>query len=275
MRNFLATTAMALCLGFSTAAYAGLGDCPEPPIPTTWDELFQTVYTKWGQDLTPGTGTFSRGFRIGNLSKCSMKGMVRRSSECNMFVGNESTPLVKTSCTKNDDGSKSCHDTVINPWQFSSGPENFRMLDSMSGDYWVIEYAQSRMNVPMSSGRDTEYEFVHAFRPTGKTYTCERTYPAGNFSNGSRVGRLVKLSLKGNFSKSFEAKMQEGPSGSLFVDMSITDADPSFVYCAYQVLFSGKKVKVEYAQDMFFDPTRRDTPYEIVAIRPASNGLAD
>jgi hypothetical protein len=275
MRYFLATTALALCI--STTAYAGLGDQPDPQVPTTWDQLFQTVYTKWGQDLTPGMGTFSRGFRIGNISKCSMKGMLRRSTECNMFVGNESTPLSKTVCTKDRDGNKSCRDEIVNPWQFSSGPENFRYLDSLSGDYWVVEYAQSQFNLPVSSGRDTEYEYVRAFRPTGKSVTCERSgyTPQGNFSNGSRTGRLVKLSLKGNFNKSFEAKMQEGPSGSLFVDMSITDATPQFVYCAYQVLFSGKKVKIEYAQDMLFNPTARDTPYEIVRISTASNGLAD
>lgn len=239
----------------------------ETSAPTTWESLFETVFTKWGQDLTPGMGTFSRGWRLGYLEKCSMKGMIRRSSECSMKVGNESTYLEKTECSTDSKGNTDCTKKIINPWFFSSGPENFRTLDAIVGAYYIIEYAQSTANLPVASGRDTDYEFVRILRPTLKPVTCQRTNPLkGNFSNGNRTGRLVKLSVKGVVNKSFEATIQVGKTGSEFAYMSITDASPEFVYCAFTALFSGKMVTVNYAQDLLYNPTRRDTPYEIVSI---------
>lgn len=234
------------------------------------DGFLNETYTKYGEDLTPGMGTYSRGFRLGRLNKCSLKGFMRKSTECNFMVGNKGIYLEKlvtcgdSKCTK-----------IINPWKFSSGEESFDKLNDDSGKYWVIEYAQSVSNVSAVSGRDTEYEYVRSFRPIKKEVkACNRTdISKGSWSNGARTGRLVKLSVKGLMAKSFEATVQEGDEGSQFIAMSITTTDVDFLRCAYETLFSAKSVKVIYAEDMLFNPATSDTAYEIIGLEPVEEGL--
>lgn len=217
-----------------------------------------------------GLGTNSEGFRMGQLTKFSIKGLINKSGEGEMLVGNESTPYVKTfSC-----GDQVCKET-LNPWDFSVDPNNsvlIKQLNDLSGEYVVLQYHQAIVRNAVSY--NTSYMVVGAW-PVSQSLnpaTCTaKNMEAGSRSSGFRVGRVVKVSNKGKLVKSWEAIVQVGNSGSQFIKMSIEDE--TMANCALVYLRSGKKVKVNYEQSIIRNPLESDTNYEITKIEATKNGL--
>ena len=76
-----------------------------------------------------GLGTFSEGYRIGEITKFSVKGMFTKSGEGQMLMGRESTPyIIRYDC---GDG-ETCKKT-INPWYFSSTPAKKSFISPIAG----------------------------------------------------------------------------------------------------------------------------------------------
>jgi len=222
-----------------------------------------------------GIGTFSEGYRIGQISKFSVKGFIWKSGEGEMLVGNESAPLIET---------YSCHDgkictRQINPWAFSTGPAYATFIDNYIGKYAVIRYKQAHVQ---SLKRDTDYEVMEVMAPfdpsaLSQTSCVAPDYVEGSKSAGTRVGRLVKISWKGTLTKTYEVTMQVGNSGNQFHYMSISDGEKKgkYVDCLLQMLMAGAKVKVNYSESYVFNPLNRDTGYDIVSVEVASTGLGE
>lgn len=219
-----------------------------------------------------GLGEYSKGYRIGQIPKFSIKGLMFKSGEGQMLVGNESTPLVITST----DSDGNTYRKVINPWYFSVSDKAMQAeIQKVVGDYVVIGYTQAKIKSPTV---DTDYE-VTSVEGLSKSpnKTCEASsWSSGSKSSGVRVGRIVKASLRGTFSNSWEITIQQGNSGNQFKAMSISK-DKSLYDCAVAYLKSGKKVKITYDQSHLnlekFMGTR-DTSYDIVKIEPVK-GLGE
>jgi hypothetical protein len=218
----------------------------------------------------PGVGTYSIGYRLGNLDKFSVKGFIK-SGEGDLLVGNESDYREESYPCGTTEEPKTCK-RVINPWRFSCATEKAPKVEPFSGQYVVIKYEQAMISAP---NRDTDYELldIYAFKTNSKLQACHaKSYKVGSKSKGNRTGRLVKLSLRGNAFDTFEATMQEGNSGNLFHHLSISSGDDQFVECALSWLKSGRKIKIKYDQSFFRNPLNRDTTYDIVSIEPAATG---
>lgn len=205
------------------------------------------------------SNTYSEGYRMGQLSKWSIKGLFSKTGEGELLVGNESGPLY----TSDDEGNR----IQINPWAFSSDQETYNRFKGMIGEYVVIRYRQLQINLTSVNG-DTDYRVVDV-KPVGgpKPDACsDPTATGGAKSDGDRVGRIVKASTKGTLSKSYEVTIQEGNSGSKFIHMSIL-SDAMYA-CALRYLTSGAKVKVTYNETFLRNMLARDSNYAIVALTP-------
>lgn len=219
-----------------------------------------------------GFGEYSHGFRMGELTKFSVKGFVFKSGEGQMLVGSESSPLVITE-TDSDGNTKK---KVINPWYFSVSPDNMgKMKNKMMselGNYVVIEYKQSHVKSPKV---DTDYEPVAVLsitKPINKVCVAKK-FDSGSNSEGVRVGRIVKASNKGRISNSYEITIQMGNSGNQFKNMSISEDDKLYE-CAIEYLKAGQKVKIYYDESFFnLNRMNRNTKYDIVKIEPIKTGL--
>ena len=213
-----------------------------------------------------GMGTYSDGYRMGQLTKFSIKGLTKwtKSGEGQLLLGNESTIAERT--VKDADGNTS---TVrFNPWHFSSTDKGIqKQLQQRIGDYVVVKYNQARIKNP---NVDTDYEIVTVNdigSPLKETCTAKK-YDTGGKSQGKRVGRIVKASRKGHVGKSWEILIQQGNSGSQFKAMSISD-DEALYNCAVGYLKAGQKVKVSYEESFVnLDVFGRNTNYDIVKIEP-------
>lgn len=209
-------------------------------------------------------GTYSIGYRMGQLTKFSIKGIFTKSGEGEMLVGSESTPLIIT----NTDSEGNTTRTVINPWRFSSTNKNVQNeLSTRVGDYVVVTYKQAQLHNPL--GTDTDYEItsVSSIMEPLKDSCTATNYTKGDKSSGVRVGRIVKASSKGAFVKSYEITMQQGNSGNQFHKMSITK-DKGLYNCAVNFLKAGQKVKIYYSQSLLNLSLNRSTTYDIVKIEP-------
>lgn len=215
-----------------------------------------------------GLGTYSEGYRIGQVSKFSVKGLMFKSGEGQMLVGNESTPYIRTyKC-----GDSTCKKTV-NPWYFSATKDYGPKIDPVIGDYAVLRYTEAQVKMP---NYDTPYMIkeVLSVEPDLAPKECNAVkFDKGSKSEGKRVGRIVKASQKGHLNKTYEVQMQMGNSGNQFKNMTISD--PTLYECAVKFLKSGKKVKVEYSESFIRIPGLEDTAYDIVSIKRASSGLGE
>lgn len=214
--------------------------------------------------MASGVGEYSTGYRMGQITKSSVKGLMMKSVESQMLMGSESTPLVRT---KTDSEGKP-YQVTINPWYFSSPDLSMmKVLEPLVGEYAVIQYKQYHLSAP---NVDTDYEVVNVLpiaEPMNKTCTAQ-SYHDGMKSGGIRVGRIVKASTKGVLVNSYEIMMQQGNAGNQFKNMSIS-SDPALYECAVQFLKAGQKVKVHYSQSIVnLDLLGRNTSYDIVKIEP-------
>jgi hypothetical protein len=238
------------------------------------------------ESLADGVGTYSTGYRFGNLNKGGLKkGFLGQISswEGYMLMGVESTPIViKETVARDKKGNEtSSPNKIVNPWAFSSRPDNndiHKKLNKFLGEYVVIQYKQVHTKFP---NVDTDYEVIDVL-PISDTKLTEAvqipdfdkvygdendTAKVTQKSKSKMAGRFIKTSEKGTFIDSQEITFQQGTAGSLFTDMSIRDK--SVYEAAITALKSGQKVKVYYIQNyMNLDLTGRETSYEIVKIEP-------
>lgn len=207
---------------------------------------------------------YSNGWRMGQLTKFSLKGLISKSGEGQMLVGSESTPYVITSTDSDGNTTRK----TINPWYFSSNEKTMQQsLMNNIGEYVVIKYKQAHIRNFLAS--DTDYSVTGVLPiadPLSKTCKA-KTWSKGSKSKGVRVGRIVKASTKGTFVNSFEVMVQQGNSGNQFKNMSISE-DKALFDCAVQYLKAGQKVKIHYDQSHFNLSFARNSTYDIVKIEP-------
>lgn len=227
-----------------------------------------------------GFGTFSEGYRMGQLVKFSEKGMILRSGEGELLLGNESTPLMvqKTvPCSSSGKHSHTCTRQVeVNPWKFSVDLKDqplIQKLNANNGEYVVMKYKQSIIQNPFTN--DTSYVITDV-EPVNRKATsakCEAKHKAdGAKSDGTRIGRIVKIGYRGNILKSWEVQMQVGNSGSKFISMSVSEEE--LAKCLTEnYLKTGAKIKLTYNQSYLRNPLARDTNYDILSAEPAAKGL--
>lgn len=205
-----------------------------------------------------GVGTYSEGYRMGSLDKFSIKGMMVKSGEGRLLMGNDSTTYIKKVGDLR---------ITVNPWSFSStDPGVNQQLQQHIGNFVWVYYKQARIKSPIV---DTEYEVVKVSTLSPKLdKVCKaKDYDSGYKSDGAVTGRIVKASLKGTLIDSWELIIQQGNAGNQFTGMSISK-DPLLYDCAVEYLKSGQKVKILYSQSFVNLSLNRDTTYDIVFIEP-------
>lgn len=204
-----------------------------------------------------GLGTYSQGYRMGQLTKFSIKGLVFKSGEGQMLMGAESTSLTKGSGENKK---------LINPWYFSSVDKNIhRKLNANVGEYVVLSYNEAQFKY---SNVNTAYDITEVIpisSPVSETCTAT-SYREGNKSQGTMVGRIVKASSKGTVVKTWELMFQQGNSGNQFKNMTISK-DPALFECAVRFLKAGQKVKIYYTES-HFNMSFNDTAYDVFKLEP-------
>jgi len=214
--------------------------------------------------IAGGLGTYSQGWRMGQLTKFSVKGIMFKSGEGQMLLGSESSPLVITSTDSEGNTTRK----VINPWYFSVSNKKIQvMINDNLGEYVVLKYHQSRVKSPKVN---TPYEIVGLY-PINESINkvcVASSITEGSKSEGKRVGRIVKASNKGHIGKSWEIIIQQGNSGNQFKNMSISN-DQVLFDCAVSYLKAGQKVKITYNESHFnTNVLGRSTNYDVVRIEP-------
>lgn len=209
-----------------------------------------------------GLGTFSEGYRMGQLSKFSVKGLFKKSGEGTMMLGADSTPF---SIRVSDDEVK-----TLNPWHFSSDVVDSAKFTPFIGEYVWIRYNQASVGSVLYDTTYMGQEIAPVTRKPASACSIPPVKGGVQYSGGSRVGRIVKTSYKGTFSgvKTWEVILQEGNSGNKFVEMSITDE--GLYNCSVEWLKSGMQVKVDYVQ-IAFALSWNKTDYRIHAIKPLAS----
>ena len=205
-------------------------------------------------------GTYSQGWRMGMLTKFSVKGIFRKTGEGELLLGNESGRLTRMVGTGDNR-----REEILNPWAFSCDAALFERYRNLGGRTVAVRYRQETLNNPLAG--DTSYRVEEMFpispelRPDGG---CELPGEHSARSDGFRVGRIVKATSKGLVNDSWEMQMQVGASGNEFHEMSISDA--GMFACATAHLRAGRMVTVNYSQTLFRNPLARNTTYEVVGI---------
>jgi hypothetical protein len=208
-----------------------------------------------------GIGTFSEGWRMGRIIKSSVKGMITKSTESQMMMGKDSDVWA----TYSKDSNGNTVTTTKNPWSFSNSKEAYDILSKYEGKYVAVRYVQSQIRAIGS--RDTDYTAVEVVPVTKEAPSCTAEgKPEGSYSKGSRTGRIVKVSNKGNFAKTWEMIIHLG--GKNFIEMSVTDENVA--KCATEWLKSGKEVTVGYSQ-LMLNISLNDTDYRVYKIAPADD----
>lgn len=219
--------------------------------------------------LAVGVGEYSIGYRMGEITKFSIKGIMFKSGEGQMLMGSESTPY----SIKSKDGDGKVTTKNINPWQFSSlNTEINNLINENIGEYVYVKYKESYIKSPSV---DTPYEIIeiNSINPPIDISCISTNYTKGSKSDGTRIGRIVKASSKGLVSKSYEIIMQEGNSGNQFKALSISE-DTDLYKCAVNYLMSGQRVKITYNESIInLNILNRETPYDIIKIEPAKGKL--
>jgi hypothetical protein len=95
----------------------------------------------------------------------------------------------------------------------------------------------------------------------------------GYFSDGTRVGSLVKLSRRGYVFKTFEGQLQvggmtdgTGSFSSSTWDFSVDEDNEQVVNMLNQAMKTGQRVSLHYEEKFFQLPWNGDTKYFVVAV---------
>jgi hypothetical protein len=217
-------------------------------------------------EQVPGAGLYSEGYRMGQLTKYSIRGFPwSKAGEGTMLLGYQSG-LVKIPISTDERG-KTTYRT-LNPWDFSTTVEQKGNFESKVGEMVWLRYNQAQFKNPFQYGTSYLAAELRSVTQTPPAI-CSSATIQGNYSTGSRMGRIVKASLKGIFDgiKTYEIILQEGGAGSKFVEMSITDA--ALYDCAVQWLKSGLSARIDYKQ-VSFNFSWNNTSYRIWRIQPLS-----
>ena len=205
--------------------------------------------------------TYSEGWRMGTLSKVSVRGNpVFKSVEGELLMGNDSSAAVVK------DGNQVL---FTNPWEFSAARSRLPEIQEFTGRAVAIQYRQLWFQLTRING-DTDYRVLEVKRvnPDAAPRGCGAEGSAGaTRSDGERVGYITKVSRRGNVLKSDEVIVQLGNAGNQFQAMSILN--DGIAECALDFLKSGLRVRVNYRQSLIRNPARRDTTYDIIGIWPA------
>jgi len=205
--------------------------------------------------------TYSEGWRMGTLSKVSVRGNpLFKSVEGELLMGNDSSAAVV------NDGEQVL---FTNPWAFSGPRSDLAKIQEFTGRAVAIHYRQLWFQVTRING-DTDYRVIEVKRvnPEAAPRGCGAAASAGaTRSDGERIGYITKVSHRGNVLKSDEVIVQLGNAGNQFQAMSILD--DQIAACALEFLKSGLRVRVNYRQSLIRNPARRDTTYDIIGIWPA------
>ena len=205
--------------------------------------------------------TYSDGWRMGMLSKVSLRGNpLFKSVEGELLMGNDSSATVVKEADQVE---------FANPWEFSAARSQLPELQQIGGKTVAIHYRQLKLQLTRING-DTDYRVLEV-KPVDLSAAPQGCGVQGTSrstrSDGERVGYLTKVSDRGNLIKTYEVILQLGNAGNQFLAMSILDND---IYkCAQAFLQSGMRVRVNYKQSLIRNPTARDTTYDIVGIWPA------
>lgn len=199
------------------------------------------------------TSTYSEGARAGTLTKYSSKGLLRRTGEGELQLGMNSSDI---------NVSEAQGQVIENPWKFSSSEEIYEANRHYLDTSVYIEYRQPYIAIGWWG--DTNYR-VRDISPLLdlKPESCGTEGQSGQRSEGSRVGRIVKVSTKGLFN-THEIIIQMGEMGNQFIAMSIIDDE--ILSCAFQFMMSGTKVKIHYEDDYIRNPLVQKTSYTVTGI---------
>ncbi len=205
--------------------------------------------------------TYSEGWRMGLLSKVSLRGNpLFKSVEGELLMGNDSSATVVR------EGGKVL---FANPWEYSASRGQLPELQQASGKTVAIHYRQIKLQLTRING-DTDYRVmeVQPVDPSSAPQGCGvQGSTRSTRSDGERVGYLAKVSDRGNVIKTYEVILQLGNAGNQFLAMSILDG--AIYRCAQDFLKSGMRVRVNYKQSLIRNPAARDTTYDIVGIWPS------
>jgi hypothetical protein len=210
------------------------------------------------------SAAFSEGCRVGQLTKYSVKGLWNKSGEGEMMIGRLGGAF--TTPSRGESKGKQ-----LNPWVFSTEEMMKSKMEAHLGQYAVICYEQAQYNTGWSYG--TDY-LVKTISPVeGKEPNldnCEVVKPKTlRHDGGTRIGRIAKASQKGRIAKSFEVIVQQGDSGSNFIEMSISDEH--MYNCAMLALRSGKQVRIDYVEYAY--SVKRATNYDIYKISVVNSDM--
>lgn len=216
--------------------------------------------------------TYSDGWRLGELNKFSLRGLAVRTAEGDLMLGKDSSRRIETV-----DGVQ----RVLNPWSFSATDEVFEAYQTRSaalrGQLVAVKYRQVYLRA-IAFTYETDYivEEIRAVEPAlaSGSYAVPGFQPNERSfrSDGDRVGRIVKVTEKGNVFKTWEATIQVGNAGNEFVDVSILDR--GMFEAATRFLQSGRRCAFFYSVGMMRNPLARDTVYELRMIEPMQTAPA-
>ena len=209
--------------------------------------------------------TYSQGWRMGQLFKLSNRRSWQRlfmaAGEGELSLGQDSSRAAWAGA----DGQ-----SVQNPWLFSASVEQIAQYEPLLGRSVAVRYHQLQKKLTAFHG-DTDYRIdeivpVGAGRPpVGACAVSGR----GARSSGTRIGRIVKSTVKGTLAKTHECTVQVGNSGNVFLEMSVPNE--AMHDCVTASLLSGQPVAISYVENIIRNPLNRDTNYEIVGIRPVES----
>ena len=226
--------------------------------PFKWMGIFCILF--FALFWTANAEFYSDGYRMGQLTKFSIKGHFTKSGEGQLSMGREGSYYEKCTGSGKD---RTCK--RINPWGFSTTSKRASEVNALSGRYVVIKYGEVTVNNPLKYS--TKYR-VKNISGVDKTISLGsglvKKESKGTKSKGFRIGRIVKVSRKGHFNKTYEMILQVGNSGNQYKHMSIQAKD-MYEY-AINVLKSAKKVKVLYTERGMLQLSVNDSKYLVYGI---------
>lgn len=213
-------------------------------------------------DYFPGN-TYSEGWRMGQLTAYGPSGLPGlRTGEAELAHG--------VGSSGGEAASKGGEISFRNPGHLSSTTELARRYRDLVGRNVAIRYRQVKVQLTTLGG-DTDYR-IQEIVPVDPSLAPQKPCVEAHASEGSRgsqtaVGRLVKASDKGNFSKSYEAVLQKGDAGNNFITLSIRSTP--MMECATEFTRSGVRVRATYAEGTVRNPLESDTTRTILSLERA------